>query len=113
MPNRVKDDPNLTESGEPRMLERPIIIVEQSRDGSQRYLIFPEELDPQLESPASFGILLSDLLDHIASTYRSMTGQDEQALRDVIFKIMLEENRLKDADPSRGEPRGAMGKRNN
>ena len=37
MADRVKDDPNLEESGEPRTLERPIIIVEQLRDSSQRY----------------------------------------------------------------------------
>ena len=70
--DRVKDDHNLSDPGDERVLERPVIIVEQLNDGNLRYLIFPEELDSGLNSPESFGVLLSDLLDHIASTYRSL-----------------------------------------
>lgn len=107
MTDRVKDDPTIEDPGDQRFLERPVIIVEAMENGSQRYIVCPEEIDPEMNQPQIFGIVLSDLVDHIASTYRSLAGQDEEELRKAILKVMRDEDRLKDADPSRGQPRGA------
>ncbi len=112
MADRVTTDPTLRGSPQQKILQRPIVIVEQMDNGSQQYFIHANELDPNMTRPEMFGILLSDLLDHIVASYRVATGRDERALRDSIFKVMKDENRFKDADPSRGNARGSGSAKN-
>jgi len=56
---------------------------------------------------ALFGVVLSDLLDHIARAYHQATGRDERAIREAVLKVMRDEDRFKARDPSRGSMSGA------
>ena len=64
------------------------------------------EIDPMHSTPAVFGILLSDLLDHIAADYAGVSNRDERDIRVSILKIMRDEDRFKEKDPCRGSSRG-------
>jgi hypothetical protein len=89
----------------PQPVEKPIIIVHEVDGGKQQYLILPTILDPLLSKPTMFGIVLSDLLDHIAAAYAHIANADERALRDKIMRVMRDENRFKDEDPKRASGR--------
>lgn len=88
--------------GVPNVITSPIIIVHAKGD-KQQYLIFPDQLDPMLNDPRIYGIILSDLLDHIATAYSQMTGRAQKDVRHQISSVMRKENRLKDENPARGD----------
>jgi hypothetical protein len=113
MSGRVKGDPTLRPKGGAKVLQRPVVIIDQSGRETYQFLIFPDSIDAHLTKPEVFGVLLSDLLDHIASTYSSLAGKDEAATRTRILQTMLDEDALKQSDPSRGNPKGAIGGQRN
>jgi len=107
--SRVKDDPELLDeigSG-PKQIHRPIIVIHAHETGKQEYLLHLTELDKMMNDPRVWGIVLSDLVDHIASAYVQQTGRDERDIRETITRVMRDESRFKDKDPSRGRMRGA------
>jgi hypothetical protein len=109
MTDRVQDDDSLIPpGGDPSgFIRNPIIIVHKIDDGSIRYLLSLGEIDEHLDDPRAVGILLSDLLDHLAAAYQTTTNRDQRDLRAAIFKVMRDEDRFKEKDPSRGTARGA------
>jgi hypothetical protein len=85
-------------------IHHPIIIVHKVEEREQ-YIILPKNLDIMMQKPELFGVLLSDLLDHIADMYNQTTGQDVRA---QIFKVMCAEDELKQKDPKRGNRQGKI-----
>jgi hypothetical protein len=88
------------------ILFHPIIIVEKDGDNGELYRLHLSELDERMTEPRLFGILLSDLLDHIARAYGHVTGRDERDVRAQIMKTLRDEDRFKGKDPSRVKQSG-------
>jgi hypothetical protein len=67
-------------------------------------------IDPDgMLGPVIPGILLSDLLDHLAhALYQVTPGLTEQTIRADILKSMRDEDAFKKNDPSRGEMQGGI-----
>lgn len=107
--DRVQNDDSLIppDGQPPNFIERPIIIVHNIGGGRQGYILNLTELDPALNEPGAYGIVLSDLLDHIAAAYYRTTGRDERDIRAQIAKVMKDEDCFKEKDPSRGRMKGA------
>ena len=110
MSDRIQDDASLKDHAGRTILYRPIIIVEATDDNKQLYRLHLAELDPNGTEPKLYGIVLSDLLDHIAHAYWQTAGRDPRDLRAEIFKVMRDEDRFKEKDPTRGQMRGATAK---
>ncbi len=92
-------------------IERPIIIVHKIEGGAVRFEIsISEMLDPaNMIGPVIPGILLSDLLDHLAHAYHQMVpDRAEQDIRADILKAMRDEDRFKKNDPSRSGMAGGL-----
>jgi Domain of unknown function (DUF5076) len=106
MTNRVEEDDNLKDIGGRTIIFRPIIIVEAIDGNRQQYRLHTSELDPLGNEPKLFGIVLSDLLDHIAAAYHRSTGRDERDVRYDILKVLRDEDRFKSNDPGRAKLRG-------
>ncbi len=109
MTDRIQNDDSLIPpGGDPSgFIRNPIIIVHKLDDESVRYVLSLGEVDKSMGDPRIAGILLSDLLDHVAEAYRATTGSDQRDIRAAIFKVMRDEDRFKEKDPSRGSARGA------
>lgn len=105
--DRVRRDDSLKDFADRPIVERPVIIVEMTDDGKQQVRILIGELDQQTNDPRLFGILMSDLLDHIAAGYHHCTGRDERDVRAELVKVMRDEDRFKEKDPTRGKLTGA------
>jgi hypothetical protein len=103
---RVQEDDELKDAAGNTIIYRPIIVIEQTDDNEQLYRLHLEELDPHGNKPKLYGIILSDLLDHIAAAYHRMTGRDERDIRYDIMKVFKDEDRFKTNDPKRGGLRG-------
>lgn len=106
MANRVEEDPDLKDMGGRTILFRPVIIVEALDDDRQQFRLHLSELDERMSEPKVYGVVLSDLLDHIVAAYRNNTGRDERDIRSEIKKVFLDEDRFKEKDPARGRMRG-------
>lgn len=106
--SRITEDESLKDIQGRTILYRPIIIVEATDDGKQQYRLHLTELDPFLNAPTLFGILLSDLVDHISAAYATVSNRNERDLRAHIFKVMRDEDRFKEKNPSRGRARGTI-----
>lgn len=105
--DRVREDESLKDEAGRIVLYRPIIIVEAAQAGKQQYRLHLTELDQMMNEPQLYGIILSDLLDHIAAAYARQSDRDQRDIRYEILKVMRDEDRFKDKDPSRGGLRGA------
>jgi hypothetical protein len=105
MSSRIKEDPNLRQLGESRVIVDPIIIVEACGGGT-RFRLFPDTLKGEVNCPVGFGIILSDLIDHIAKHYSTRTGCDESFARTCLMEVLNGEDRLKDQNPGRGKQVG-------
>lgn len=105
MSERIKDDDTL-ERPTSGYIEEPLVIVHQIEGGRFGYIINSSPADERGDNPAVFGVVLSDLLDHIAAHYHNITGRDERDIRAHIFKVMKDEDRFKEKDPSRGNATG-------
>lgn len=111
--SRVKEDASLIEGiipGEPTQIHRPVIVVHQVSTPSglkQQYLMHLTELDPMMTDPRVYGIILSDLVDHIAAGYAQNSDRDERDIRELLMRTLKDENRFKEKDPSRGKLIGA------
>jgi hypothetical protein len=104
----IKHDPNLKEDFKPRLLVDPLIIVEQTDDGSHRIIISPERMNEKENNAAGWGVLMSDLIDHIAHMGATLSGRDARDVRAAIVKVMRDEDRFKEKDPNRGQLTGAF-----
>ena len=94
-------------------IEQPIVIIEKTDDGKILYRIFLTGLDAAVDNPTIAGIMLSDLVDHLAHAYHDVTGRDVRDIRNHVLKVMHDEDRFKVKDPTRGGLARAifMGKR--
>jgi Domain of unknown function (DUF5076) len=110
MSMRVKEEASILKDHLGRtIIYRPIIIVEKLKtDDGHVIFLHPREIDPACNDPTMFGILLSDLLYHIAAAYHRLTGRDERDVRSQLLKTLRDEDRFKDKDPSRGDMVGAV-----
>jgi hypothetical protein len=102
----MKDDEDLKDYAGRTILFRPVIIVEMAEDNEPYYRLHLNELDEHLNEPRLFGIVLSDLMDHLAHAYRDVTGRDERDIRAQIMKTLRDEDRFKKKDPSRVQQSG-------
>ncbi len=98
----------LKDDRQANVIQQPIIIVHQVAGGKQEYLIWPEVLDRQMKQPRISGVLLSDLLDHLVAAYQMKTGKPDAEIRSEIMRVLLEENKLKAANPTRGDRRSVL-----
>ena len=105
---RVKDDAELLKPiTEAMEIHRPIALIHAVESGRNEFLLHFSEIDPMLDKPYAWGILMSDLLDHIAAAYVGHGYRTEREARDRILRAMKKENQLKEDDPSRGGQTGA------
>lgn len=104
--DRVTEDDGLKDVHGQTIIYRPIIIIEHTDDAKCQYRLHLSELDPLMKEPKLYGIMLSDLLDHIAAAYSQLSARDPRDVRNEIFKVMRDEDRFKEKDPSRGAQRG-------
>jgi len=106
--SRVTEDPTITPDNVdgPRYIRSPILIVEGNGGGGYSLTLAPDQLDTTLTEPRLFGIMLSDLVDHIAAAYAQIVNRDERDIREALMKTMRDEDRFKQKDPSRGNMRG-------
>ena len=109
MTDRVRDDDSLIppDGGLPGLIRNPIIIVHKADDGKLHYLLSFADVDAGMDDPRIAGIILSDILDHMAAAYAATTGRDQRDLRAAIAKVMRDEDRFKEKDPERGRQAGA------
>lgn len=102
----MRENPDLKDEAGRTILYRPVIIVEQTEDNKQLYRLHVTEIDPMANEPKLFGLVLSDLIDHLARAYADATGRDARDIRAEIVKVMRDEDRFKEKDPSRGNLSG-------
>jgi len=102
----IQQDDTLKDIADQTILYRPIIIVEAIEGDQQQYMLHLTELDPMLKQPKLFGILLSDLVDHIAAAYHQTTGRDQRDVRRDILTTLRDEDRFKEKDQMRVQQRG-------
>jgi hypothetical protein len=110
MTDRVEDDDSLIPPGgrPPNFFAHPVVIVHKVEEPAVLgYVISLAEIDENMDTPAVAGIMLSDLLDHLAKAYAAASGRDQRDVRAAIFKVMRDEDRFKEKDPTRGGQRGA------
>ena len=89
-------------------MEGPIAIIDPlfvgEMDGdSTKFHIHIEDRPLEL-----FGIAISDLIDHIAEAYHQTTGRDSRDIRARIVKVLRDEDKFKEKDPTRARPSGHM-----
>ena len=89
--SELEDDPSL---------KAPVLVVGCDEDGVC-VLLYPKALDPAMNSPVVFGVILSDVIDHIGKYFSAMTGRDERDVRKTVMKVLRDENRFKEKDPKR------------
>lgn len=87
------------------VIQNPIIIVKDN-DGKQDYIIGVTALDPKANEPERFGVILSDLLDHVARAYADLGLGESKTVRAHIVKTLNNEDRFKEQDPNRGKITG-------
>ncbi len=105
---RIKDDDSLKDMMPDEgmnVITDPILIV-SAHGNNQRYMINVSALDPMAHEPKLFGILLSDLVDHIAASYAQTTQRHEADIRATLIKTLRDEDRFKTKDPGRARQRG-------
>lgn len=90
----------------PADIDRPFIIVNKNDEGGEGYLVDITRLDPLGNEPRRFGVILSDLIDHIAFAYSGILARDQCDIRAHIVKVMRDEDRFKEKDPTRGKMSG-------
>lgn len=105
--DRVREDDELKDIAGRTIIYRPVFIVEQTDEKKLQFRLHLTELDQMMNEPRLYGIVLSDLLDHIAAAYARQSHRDQRDIRYEILKVMRDEDRFKDKDPSRGGLRGA------
>jgi hypothetical protein len=103
----IEYDPSLKEDDKPRLITDPVVLVEQGKDGEAlRFTLHPEFFAHN--NAAGWGVLLSDLIDHIAYMGATMNGRDVRDVRAAIVKVLRDEDRFKEKDPERAPQRGAF-----
>jgi|SRR5262245_41070864 len=109
MSNRIKDwkEPLPFEKGEMVRIDNPLIIIHDDGKKNYQFIINVTNMKRTGDDLCVFaGILMSDLIDHIAFAFRGHLGRDERDIRSVIFKVMKDEDRFKQKDPSRASAFG-------
>lgn len=106
MTERVQEDESLKDIAGNTILFRPVIIVEAIEGNRLQYRLHLTELDQMMTEPKLYGIVLSDLLDHLAAAYHRQSGHDQRDIRYEILKVLRDEDRFKAKDPARGGLRG-------
>jgi hypothetical protein len=106
MTERVKEDEVIKDYADRTIIFRPVIVIEAIDDKKVSYRLHLSELDQMMTQPKTYGIVLSDLLDHIAAFYAQQSGRDQRDIRYEILKVFRDEDRFKDKDPDRGQQRG-------
>jgi hypothetical protein len=104
----IKHDPSLKDDFEPRLLVDPLVIVEWTDDDRYRITLSPERMNERANSSVGWGILVSDLIDHIAHIGAQLSGRDARDVRAAIMKVVRDEDRFKKKDPDRGQMTGAF-----
>lgn len=102
----MREDESLKDHLDRTIIYRPVIIVERIEDQKLIYRLHLTEVDEMANDPRVFGIVLSDLVDHLARAYHDSTGRDARDVRAEIIKIMHDEDRFKEKDPTRCNLRG-------
>ena len=107
--DRIKDDDSLAPPGGemPGFFEDPAIVVHKVEDGKVGFAICTQVFDAGMDQPTIYGIIISDLIDHLAASYAATTGRDAKDVRAHLHKVVRDEERFKEKDPTRGRGRGA------
>ena len=89
-------------------LPTDVIILMSGTDKSATTIVNPTQLDPFLSKPTIYGVVVSDIIDHIAAAYAQLTGADMVALSEAILATARREHKFKKDDPSRSQMRGTV-----
>jgi hypothetical protein len=81
MADRVKENEDLRGHAGRTIIFRPLIIIEMTDDNEPLYRLHLQEVDEHMNRPEMFGIVLSDLLDHLAHAFHRVTGRDQRDIR--------------------------------
>jgi hypothetical protein len=90
-------------------LTDPLFVADMDEEGDDP--IFHVHLMDQgsrLRDYRMFGIVISDLLDHIANAYHHTIGRDLRDIRADIVKVLRDEDRFKKKDLSRSQMSGTV-----
>src|SRR5882762_10632029 len=90
------------------IIYRPIVMIEALDGDRQQYRVHLSEIDETANDPRVFGIILSDLVDHIAQAYHHATGRDLIDVRAQIVKVFKDEDRFKEKEPGRAKITGSL-----
>jgi hypothetical protein len=75
---------------DPQTLNAPagklLIAVEALDGGETRFVLRLAEMDPALKSPGMWGVMISDLIDHIAAAYGHFSPPLVSAARHDILR---------------------------
>ncbi len=78
--NRIKEDPSIKDNVS-TIIYRPVVIIEAVEGNRVQYRLHLSELDQMMTDPKTYGVVMSDLLDHIVSFYAQQPGRDQRAIR--------------------------------
>lgn len=78
----------------------PVIIVDKFEKDRVRHFVHLTALDEFLKDPRIWGIVMSDLIEDIASVYAQNTGLTLQEAQEAIMDTLVDENNAKAADPN-------------
>jgi len=84
----------------PTVINNPLFVGEIDGDSTKFHIHIN---DRPLEL---FGVALSDLIDHIADAYHQTTGRDIRDIRSTLVKVLRDEDRFKEKNPTRAHMSG-------
>jgi len=94
-------------------LNNPLFIADyiqddEDDDPNTTFIINLMEPGGELREPGMFGVVISDLIDHIANAYTQVLDRDARDIRAFIVKIWRMEEKAKQKDPKRSQLTGRV-----
>jgi len=94
-------------------LNNPLFIADyiqddEDDDPNATFIINLMEPGGELREPGMFGVVISDLIDHIANAYTQVLDRDARDIRAFIVKIWRMEEKAKQKDPKRSQLTGRV-----
>ena len=86
----------------PVEIYNPVLVIEPiGEDDGDGHKAHRFHIPNAYPNPLAWGILLSDLLDHLTRAVYDLSGQDPKAVRALILDVLMNEDGAKAEDPDR------------